>query len=99
MKENYSTRSIVFAVRLDCSSSRIRRLVFKSAAVAASVCPPRAYGTSVGISGKNNGVVCAYVVRNTFARLPDGQAPRTARNCGNQRNACVVPAPIVANKN
>ncbi len=54
-----STRSIVFAERLDCSSSRTRKLVVNSAAVAATVMPVRLRLTSY--NGKNNGVVCVHV--------------------------------------
>ncbi|MCW3996005.1 MAG: hypothetical protein NWE98_07650 [Candidatus Bathyarchaeota archaeon] len=60
--------SIVFAGdpvkrgKLDCSSSRTRKLIIKSASVAASVTPVRLRLTS--FNGKNNGVVCADVICN-----------------------------------
>jgi hypothetical protein len=61
MKKDYSTRSIVFAASLDCSSSRTRNMIIKSAAVAALFTPVRLRLTSY--SDKNNGVVCAHVRR------------------------------------
>jgi hypothetical protein len=69
IKQLNKTRSIVFAEdpvkwgKLDCSSSRTRKLVIKSASVAASVTPaPKKHGASY--NGKNNGVVCANVSCN-----------------------------------